>query len=62
MRNLYTMMDALDVDANTILGLEEKKGNLSIDKKLNQLDDKRRAYFTASLLFMLDHAAGHGIL
>ncbi len=56
------MMDALDVDANTILGLEEKKGNLSIDKKLNQLDDKRRAYFTASLLFMLDHAAGHGIL
>lgn len=25
MRNLYVMMDALEVDANTILGLEEKR-------------------------------------
>lgn len=59
MRNLYVMMDVLDVDANTILGLDDRKDNLSIDKKLNQLDDKRRAYLTESFLFMLDHAVGH---
>lgn len=57
MRNLYVIMEALDVDANTILGLEEKRGSVSIDKKLDRLDDRQRAYLTASFLFMLDHAA-----
>lgn len=62
MRNLYVMMDAFKVDANTVLGLEEKKISTSIDEKLNRLDDKQRAYFTASFLFMLDHAAGAAFL
>ena len=50
-------MEIYQVDANTILGLDEKRDKHSIDLRLQLLDDKKRAYLTETFVFMLDHAA-----
>lgn len=57
MKSLYILMEIYQVDANTILGLDEKRDKHSIDLRLQLLDDKKRAYLTETFVFMLDHAA-----
>lgn len=56
MKSLYILMEIYQVDANTILGLDEKRDKHSIDLRLQLLDDKKRAYLTETFVFMLDHA------
>ena len=42
---LYRLMDALDTDANTILGIKEKNEN-SVDERLKELNPKMKKTLT----------------
>lgn len=55
MKNLYIMMEAYGVDANTILNVQVSENINPIDQRLRQLPQKQRDYFTKSFLFMLEH-------
>lgn len=56
MKSLYVLMELYKVDANTILGINKREDCKSIDTRLDKLGKEKRAYFTASFLFMLDNA------
>lgn len=55
MKNLYILMEAYEVDANTILSVPVSEKTNSIDQRLGQLPQKQRDYFTKSFIFMLEH-------
>ena len=46
MRNLYGIMDAFGVDANTVLNINPIKNKYSIDERLDNLDEKKRDTFS----------------
>ena len=46
----------IKVDANTILGINKREDCKSIDTRLAKMEKEKRAYFTASFLFMLENA------
>ena len=54
MKSLYVLMELYKVDANTILGINKREDCKSIDTRLGKMEKERRAYFTASFLFMLE--------
>lgn len=54
--NLFKMMDYFHVDANTILNVEKKTKENSIDSRLELLDQGRKAYFQKTFMDMLDNA------
>ncbi len=56
MKSLYILMDAYQVDANTVLALEPKVSEHPIDDFLNKLPQEKRDYFSKSFLYMLDQA------
>lgn len=56
MRNLYGIMDAFEVDANTVLNIKPVRNKYSIDERLDNLDEKQRDYFFKTFSFMLDQA------
>ncbi|MBO5088801.1 MAG: helix-turn-helix transcriptional regulator [Lachnospiraceae bacterium] len=54
MQTMFALMEAYDVDANTLLGVSAK--DMSIDSRLSALPQGQRNYFTSSFLFMLEQA------
>ena len=50
---LYRLMDALDTDANTILGIKENDEN-SVDKRLKELNPKLKETLTELFLKTID--------
>lgn len=50
---LYRLMDALDTDANTILGIKEKNEN-SVDERLKELSPKMKENLTELFLKTID--------
>lgn len=56
MRTLFILMEAYEVDANTMLNIPPNNSEDSIDKKLDCLSKTQRDYFRKSFLFMLEHA------
>jgi transcriptional regulator with XRE-family HTH domain len=56
MKNLYSIMEAFKVDANTVLSINPNKGRYSIDERLSELDDRKREYFFKVFSQMLDQA------
>lgn len=52
---LYRLMDALDTDANTILGIKEKD-EVSVDERLKELSPKMKETLTE--LFLQDNRWG----
>lgn len=56
MKSLYILMDAYQVDANTVLALEPKVSEHPIDDFLNKLSQEKKEYFTKSFLYMLEQA------
>ena len=50
---LYRLMDALDTDANTILGIKEKNEN-SVDERLKELNPKMKKTLTELFLRTID--------
>ena len=54
MKSLYILMDAYQVDANTVL--EPKVSEHPIDDFLNKLSQEKKEYFTKSFLYMLEQA------
>ncbi len=56
MRNLYGIMDAFGVDANTVLNINPIRNRYSIDTRLDNLDEKQRDYLFKTFSFMLDQA------
>lgn len=54
MKNLYSIMEAFEVDANTVLSINPSKNKYSIDERLDDLDEKQRVYFFKTFSFMLD--------
>lgn len=56
MKSLYVLMELYKVDANTILGINKREDCKSIDTRLAKMEKEKRAYFTASFLFMLENA------
>ena len=56
MRNLYGIMEAFRVDANTVLNIKPVRNKYSIDERLDNLDEKQREYFFKTFSFMLDQA------
>lgn len=55
-KSLYVLMELYKVDANTILGINKREDCKSIDTRLAKMEKEKRAYFTASFLFMLENA------
>lgn len=56
MRTLFVLMEAYEVDANTMLNIPSINNEESIDKKLNDLSHTQRDYLRKSFLFMLEQA------
>lgn len=56
MRNLYGIMDAFGVDANTVLNINPAMNKYSIDARLDNLDEKQRAFLFKTFSFMLEQA------
>ncbi len=56
MKSLYILMNAYQVDANTMLALDPKVSEHPIDDFLNKLSQEKREYFTKSFLYMLEQA------
>lgn len=56
MRTLYVLMEAYEVDANTILSITPRKKPISIDERLSLLSKEQRDFFTRTFLFMLENA------
>lgn len=56
MRNLYEIMEAFEVDANTVLNINPVRNRYSIDERLDGLDEKQRDYLFKTFSFMLDQA------
>ena len=56
MRNLYGIMDAFGVDANTVLNIKPVIYKYSIDARLDNLDEKQRAFLFKTFSFMLEQA------
>ena len=56
MRNLYGIMDAFGVDANTVLNINPVMNKYSIDARLDNLDEKQRAFLFKTFSFMLEQA------
>lgn len=56
MKSLYILMNAYQVDANTMLALDPKVSEHPIDDFLNKLSQKKKEYFTKSFLYMLEQA------
>ena len=56
MRTLYVLMEAYEVDANTILSITPRKKSISIDERLSYLSKEQRDFFTRTFLFMLENA------
>lgn len=54
MRNLYGIMEAFGVDANTVLNMNPVRNRYSIDERLDDLDDKKKDYFFKTFSYMLD--------
>ena len=50
---LYRLMDALDTDANTILGIKEKD-EVSVDERLKELSPKTKETLTELFLRTID--------
>ena len=50
---LYRLMDALDTDANTILGIKENNEN-SVDERLKELSPKMKENLTELFLKTID--------
>ena len=50
---LYRLIDALDTDANTILGIKENDEN-SVDKRLKELNPKLKETLTGLFLKTID--------
>ena len=50
---LYRLIDALDTDANTILGIKENDEN-SVDKRLKELNPKLKETLTELFLKTID--------
>ena len=50
---LYRLMDALDTDANTILGIKEKD-EVSVDERLKELSPKMKETLTELFLKTID--------
>ena len=50
---LYRLMDALDTDANTILGIKENNEN-SVDERLKELNPKMKKTLTELFLRTID--------
>ena len=50
---LYRLMDALDTDANTILGIKEKD-EVSVDERLKELSPKMKETLTELFLRTID--------
>ena len=50
---LYRLMDALDTDANTILGIKEKDEE-SVDERLKELSPKMKETLTELFLMTID--------
>lgn len=50
---LYRLMDALDTDANTILGIKEKDEK-SVDERLKELSPKMKETLTELFLKTID--------
>ncbi|MFR6560857.1 MAG: hypothetical protein ACLUR5_01725 [Eubacterium ventriosum] len=40
------MVTELDTDANTILAIQNKQGNISVDEELRKLSPEMRTYFS----------------
>lgn len=56
MKNLYCIMEAFEVEANTVLSIKPSKNRYSIDERLSDLDDRKREYFFKVFSQMLDQA------
>lgn len=56
MKSLYILMNAYQVDANTMLALDPKVSEHPIDDFLNKLSQEKKEYFTKSFLYMLEQA------
>lgn len=56
MRNLYGIMDAFGVDANTVLNINPVMNKYSIDARLDNLDEKQRTFLFKTFSFMLEQA------
>lgn len=56
MKSLYILMNAYQVDANTVLAVKPKEKEHPIDDVLNKLSEEKREYFTKSFLYMLEQA------
>lgn len=55
MKNLYIMMEAYGVDANTILNIQVTENKESIDQRLSRLPKSQRDYFAKTFLFMMEN-------
>ena len=56
MKNLYMLMEVYETDANSLLAIECTPDSLDFDTRLAKMEKEKRAYFTASFLFMLENA------
>ena len=56
MKTLFLFMSAYKVDANTVLDIESKQLENSVDSRLAGLPEDQRKYFANTFLYMLDNA------
>ena len=50
---LYALVTELDTDANTILAIQNKQGNISVDEELRKLSPEMRTYFSQQFVQMI---------
>ena len=47
------LVTELDTDANTILAIQNKQGNISVDEELRKLSPEMRTYFSQQFVQMI---------
>lgn len=50
---LYALVTELNTDANTILAIQNKQGNISVDEELRKLSPEMRTYFSQQFVQMI---------
>ena len=56
MNSLFLFMEALGCDANTLLDIEMKQSDSSVDCRLAKLSKEKKEYLLKSFMYMIDQA------